>query len=474
MHLTATTPFALVLCITILWLGPARGLSAMFATLPFGSAAAVNISGLGSVFLAEVAMVALGLSVLLSGAKGRDIVALLHPRGAGLPLLLLMIATGIGALFLPRINANLTEVFTLVRQADGATISLGPLHPTGSNTGQFFRFALAGLAFAVVALTMMRFATARAIRNAVIWASFVHIGLAILDLSGPLVGLNILSYVRNAYVAILDDQVLLGVRRLIGGFSEPSAFGIYTIGLFGFWLRIWFDAPRSLLASFMLLVLVGLLVRSTSTAAYFGLALYTLVFFAWQLRTTAKDTGAAALYVVLSLFIPLVVGGLVLSFQLVPAVADFLDTIVLQKMQSTSGNERLAWNLQALQNFADTYGLGVGIGSLRASGWPFAVLGSLGLVGTIVYLWFLLVLFRARFNSSVRHQADGQVLAAIQSGCLAVFLLSFSILPQPNLGFAFFAMAGLAAGIHLRDLNERWRTQQAWFAQLPAFKSRRV
>lgn len=470
MQLTATTPLAMALCLAILCLGPGRGLVLACAALPFGSAAAVNLSGLGSVFIAELAILTLGLSALLKGAKGKDVLAIMHPRSAGLPLMFLIISTGIGALFLPRINAGLTEVYTLVRQADGATLALRPLWPAGTNIGQYFRFLLAGLAFGILAVTMMRFGSGQAARQAVLAASIVHLVLSALDLVAPLIGVNLVGIFRNAYVAILDDQVLLGVRRLIGGFPEPSAFGIYTIGLYGFWLRIWFGAPRSPLAFVMVVILIALLIRSTSSAAYFGLAVYTLIFLLWQLRSVARSSRAVVLYVALTFLVPLLMGGCVLAYQFVPALSDFANTIIFDKMTSASGSERMEWNLQALQNFAETYGMGAGIGSVRASGWAFAVLGSLGILGAVLYIWFLGMVFFAR----IKTVAGREVLSALQSGCAAILLLSLTILPQPNLGLAFFLMAGMVTGLHLRHVAQSDQHRPLWSSQEVLFCTSRV
>jgi hypothetical protein len=452
MHFTATTPLACVLCLAILYLGPARGMVALFATLPLGSAAAVNLSGLGSVFVSELALLALFASVFVNGANSRDVFRVLHPHSAGLPLLCLVCVAGLGAVFLPRVNAGLTEVFMLIRQGEGATLAVRPLHATGSNIGQFLRFLLAAFGFLAAALVMMRFAAPGRIMQAFVVASGVHIALALLDLTGPLTGLNPLEHLRNAYVEILDHQTLNGLRRLIGGFPEPSAFAIYTIGLYGFWLRVWFGTPRSFLAFAMVLGMMALLIRSTSTAAYFGLCLYTMLFMLWQARMVLRGGQRAVLCIALTAVLPLVICGAVVTYFMVPALGDFLDTIIFDKMQSASGNERWSWNMQALRNFTQTYGMGAGIGSLRASGWPFALLGSVGALGAMLYAWFLGATLRASHT-------DGDTVAAVQSACLAVLLLSFTILPQPNLGMVFFVMAGVVAGVRLR---RPWPADAGW------------
>ncbi len=462
MQITATTPIACMLCLAILYLGPARSMILVFASLPFGSAAAVNLSGLGSIFMAELAMLTLGLSLLFKRGIDQSLFVVLHPRSPGFPLLLLMITTCIGAVFMPRVFAGQTDVFTLVRQADGATLALRPLQPTGSNLGQFFRFALAGLACVVGMITFMRFATAETVKTAILAASLVHISLSIADLIGPLIGFDLMAPFRNAYVHILDEQVMLGVRRLIGGFPEPSGFGVYTIGLYGFWLRLWFGAPRSKLASFMAIIMALLLVRSTSSAAIIGLSTFTLFLLLWEVRKIARNGPAVIIYAVLTFLIPVLIGVCVVAFQVVPVLSEFASIAIFDKMDSNSGVERMSWNLQAVQTLADTYGIGAGIGSVRASGWAFAVLGSIGFCGTLLYSWFIAATLFVRVQPRSNNDPKPEMTSALQSSCAAIFLLSLTVLPQPNLGLPFFLMAGMVAGLSMAQRADGRQVRPFW------------
>ncbi|MEM6938793.1 MAG: hypothetical protein AAF509_01545 [Pseudomonadota bacterium] len=352
------------------------------------------------------------------------------------------------AAFLPRVFAGATEVFTLVRQADGATLALRPLSASGSNLGQLIRFCLAGLAF-FVALWAIAVSGRHAdhVRHGMIAATLLHIALSIVDLATPYLNASLLSPIRNAYVAVLDDQLLLGVRRLIAGFPEPSAFAIFTIALYGFWLRFWFTAPRPLLPGLLVLLLAALLIRSTSSAAYIGIALYTALFFLWQFRAVFWRRGAMLFYLAALFCLPALSGAVALIYAFVPSVSALFDVIILEKLSSASGTQRMSWNLQALQNFEDTFGFGAGIGSLRASGWPFAVLGSMGLFGLALYLWFCRdVLMRSPENLGIA-QNTWETASALKSSCAALLLLSCTILPQPNLGLTFFLIAGSAVGL---------------------------
>ena len=138
------------------------------------------------------------------------------------------------------------------------------------------------------------------------------------------------------------------------------------------------------------------LLFATSTTAYVGLVLYlTLLYCELLVRMMA---GPVLPQVRLFIFVTPVLLATVL---IVIALNDtswayfqsLLDTFVFNKLNTASGEERSAWNSQALQSFMDTYGFGVGNGSARASSFLIATLAGLGVLGTITFLEFSLLGF---------------------------------------------------------------------------------
>jgi hypothetical protein len=59
--------------------------------------------------------------------------------------------------------------------------------------------------------------------------------------------------------------------------------------------------------------------------------------------------------------------------------------MIVNKVASTSGEERAYWNYRSLQSLYDTAGLGIGLGSSRASSWIIAVLSQLGIAGSLMF-----------------------------------------------------------------------------------------
>ena len=71
-------------------------------------------------------------------------------------------------------------------------------------------------------------------------------------------------------------------------------------------------------------------------------------------------------------------------------VQGVISRLILEKSDSKSGVERLAWAMGGLEALRDSWGLGVGMGSIRGNGLVFVALGSVGIAGTLclgVFLW---------------------------------------------------------------------------------------
>ncbi len=446
MQFVASTPLAMLLCAAILWLGPVRGVWLLFLTMPLGSSAAFNLAGLGTITLTDAAVLSMCLSLLVHRVRLASVLGTLTPGQPGFALILTLLVATLGAVFLPRIFAGDTEVFVIGRQGRAAELMLNPLGPVSSNPGQVFRLTISVAAFVLLATVFRRSGDSRAVLRAVVAASLLHVAVSLADLASGVLGRDPLAMLRTGFVNVLDNQVILGMRRLIGAFSEPSSYAYYTVGLFGFWLRYWFGA-RSAGAAAMLLVVIVLLARSTSSAAWLTATAFLALFAVLQIHRVGRNPRAALLYVSLVCLVPAAAATIALAYSFVPLVSGLLDQLVFGKLETRSGVERMTWNLQALRNFAETYGLGAGMGSLRGSGWLFVTLGSLGTLGTGLYLWFLYSVFLARPAGVAAGGHQALVAASLQSGCAAILLQACLTKPYPNLETPFFAMAGLAVGL---------------------------
>jgi hypothetical protein len=130
-----------------------------------------------------------------------------------------------------------------------------------------------------------------------------------------------------------------------------------------------------------------------------------------------------------------------------PAVSyiqNLADMMVFNKMSTQSGYERSSWNAQALQTFFDTYGFGAGNGSLRASSFPLAVLGSLGIVGAILFGLFFAGVFFAKAQLWNSNRIDDANRQAAKSACVAILITATISNPLTDMGLSFFVFAAIA------------------------------
>jgi hypothetical protein len=75
-------------------------------------------------------------------------------------------------------------------------------------------------------------------------------------------------------------------------------------------------------------------------------------------------------------------------------VSKVFDSVFINKVDSESYRERSLWNDLALQSAKDTYYMGAGWGSVRASSFICSLLGGIGLPGTLLFFYFLYRLAR--------------------------------------------------------------------------------
>lgn len=451
MEFVPSTVLSLLAIVALLAAGPRRGAWLVMAAAPFGAAAAVNLPAVGgaSILMLDLMALALFVQVALSPRGPQHLLGTARLGQPGFWLLLLVLFGLLSGLFFPRVFSGQTEVFSITRPEGRSRIILSPLQPGTGNLTQMFRLGLGMVVFFAFATAFRRGPRADLVLRAMIAATVVHVTLGWADVILHAVGLSeVLDLIRSANYAILSESRMGGLKRMIGGFPEASAYGYFTLALFGFWLQYWLSGGRSRLGLWMLIATVVVLLRCTSSSAYVAAALFVLslagIAFVGRLRRTIPRRAAGIMAIGL---VMVWIGAITLigAYQMVDPFAAYMDGALFDKLEGDSGIERMGWNEQAWRNFVETGFMGAGLGSIRASNWLLACLGSLGLIGTGLFLAFL---------ASVAAQAEaggdperGVVVRGLKAGCLAQFCTALLIVPTPDLGITFFALAGLAAGL---------------------------
>ncbi|SHG85867.1 hypothetical protein SAMN04488044_1453 [Cognatishimia maritima] len=442
-------PFAIAAILVVMFLPPRHGVLVLCFSLPLATFAV-----LGNVLLSDLLVMALCVAIFVQVLLTRRVM-LKTAQGPLVWLALLLLWAGLGAWFMPRIFDHASDVVTL-RQVDGRfVIDSFLLEPSGANATQFVRLVLSAGAFAAIATPRLGADPHRVVLRAVAVATIVHITLSGLDWMGHAFGVPwLMSPVRTLPQAILVNQHYPGLRRLIGGFTEPASFGLFTLGLYAFWLRFALAAWQSLWPALCAVVLGGFAVRSTSAAAMGGFAAITILaalgpggFLHRGFGRGSQRRNAISFGVILFSLAPVLIAGAIVIVQLFPDVRAVLETGLLGKLTSQSATERLGWNAQAIENLKDSFGLGLGIGSARASSWGLSVLANLGLPGALLYGGFLYSVLRHPSGGDRRWNDCTPTIDALRWGCFAILLQSMLTAPFPNLGVPFFVMAGFCVAL---------------------------
>ncbi|ALN72849.1 hypothetical protein [Aureimonas sp. AU20] len=421
-----------------------RGVPALvtlfFCAIPFGSLAAVPPALTAGLTFTPLPIVAalLSLRILMApGQTGFLLHLMLRPRSQAFLFLFLLVCI-LTTLIMPRLFAG--EILVVpVRAIEGP---LAPLYPSTQNVSQ-----LAYLTISIVtALTVsvgLRDARSRSLLpRAILMGCLVTIGTGILDFANSFVPLDaLLDAFRTATYALLVDAEVLGARRVVGLMPEASAFGSTCVVLLAllFFARRAFSPgdPLRVLALPACAILAVFAVLSSSSAAYAGLGIFMgAVGLEWLWRLVRFDPGTMdhlTVEAIVALLAVVVVVALVL-FQpaLIDRIGFVLDDILVSKTTSSSFEERSMWTRTAWEALGSSWGLGIGVGSARASNFWVALASNTGYLGAFLFAAFVICCYLRR-----RPLGDKQGAALLTSGrwaLLPTFLIGILIGTSPDFG----------------------------------------
>jgi hypothetical protein len=381
-------------------------------------------------------------------------------------MLLLACWAVISACILPRLLAGEVDIVPVDRTVLTTSLTV-PLRPVSGNLTQS-GYAL-GSAFAFMAFRALlrKPGRIRAFGQAILLVTALNFTAAIINLVEFYAGIpSILAFVRNGNYTQFNNDVSSGLVRIQGTFYETSMFATFTIPLFAFCSSWWLSDRKARIPGLLALLSLLLLLLSTSGTAYIGLALYLSLLgvrMLWQaygsgflprLPTLVMSGGALVL---------LIGGAFVLELPITERVIDFFEYTIAGKMSSESGQVRAAWNLQAWRNFVETGGLGVGMGSARASSFVMVVLSNLGAPGAILFSAFL---YKVLTGPSRLPAEDALIPRAAREATLAGLIAAAMATTVFDLGVAFYGFAAACTVIPLPDEQPVYRVRpesvRAW------------
>jgi hypothetical protein len=451
------TPLLALLLWPGLWRSAHQALALALVCCVFGATAGVLLGG-SPVLLSVCAM----LPVLWHAARapgGVDVDA--GPRVDGgwrLPPGALALAALWGwallvTVFVPRLFEGSTEVIGIVPRGRGIANDLVPLAAQRGNLNQLAYLSFALLTLLAVARLLATPQRRHAFADALLLMAGVNLAVTLLQALYLYAGVpNLLGGLANAGYAIHLGGSVGGLQRLSGGFAEPSGFAAFTLAAHAVCRALARQGHRRPLASALSLGSLAALLLSTSTTAYVGLALLYAGYGAFALgrlllQPRQVQLGAGAVLAwgagVLGL------AALLLSPGLVDGLAGLAQGTLFGKLDSASGMERGFWNARAWISFTETFGLGVGIGSTRASSYLLVLLSNVGIVGTLLFALFLWqTAGRALHTAPAAPEgaaAGSAAPVAAAHGMLALLAAASVSATVFDLGLLFYLLAGAAA-----------------------------
>lgn len=434
-----------------------------FGILPFGTLAIVppqltgNLSLVGSSMTAAL-IVARQFLLYRNGLQSLGKRAL---RGDGLVLLLFWGVGLVVTFFAPRLFAGQIDI---VPMTVSDFMEIMPLTPTKQNFSQFAYISVS--VFSVFAFAQIfRSPKIRPLLiRGIMFSSTITVITGILSYLSSFLPIDrFLDIFKTAQYAILDRATLSdGTLRITGLMPEASSFGSLTLTLLSclYFLRRMIDDRVQMLRANMLVVAMAiLLVMSTSSGGYVGIGvLVGLIGLDWFTRVFRIARPKFLVRGVhLEFFLALAGLGFVAAALMIapnmfdPAIAR-IDEMVFNKTETGSYIERSMWTSSSFEAGLDSYLIGVGLGSTRASNFAVSIFASTGILGFLLYFGFVI---RLMLRSAPANDPYGQMMcSALQWSFFPPFIVSLLIATTPDFGvfeaLRFGVLLALTQGLAVR------------------------
>ena len=438
-----------LLCLQLGYLATATTL--IVATL-FGAAAAILI-GSANIQPAHLFLAFLAATTLTRGhERASAINAIVFPM-PGFWLMCLVIYGVSTGFLMPRLMQGSMQIFPVGTSEYTTTASTIPLGPVSGNFTQGLYLVADLLCFTMIVAIASTRAGFAAVTSAVIVYSVGNALFALVDLATYASGTQwLMDFMRNAQYSLHIEEEISGLKRIVGSFPEASTFARSTLGILSFTGTLWLCGRRPVLTGALALISLALVILSTSAAGVAGTLPVLLILYVTGLSRSGFHPSRPYSSAV-ALCAPLLVIAVFLAIQFSDDAAEpirrYIDAVIFSKSDSSSGIQRGAWNTLGLQNFFDSYGIGVGLGTVRTSSLPVALLSNVGVPGTIFYVLFVLsALGRSR---GTPRSAWADVRLAARNACLGLTIGDTLVATTLEQGLLFYVLAGIACAEPERD-----------------------
>jgi len=441
----------LPLCL-IWWSKPDRLLALIMFTGLFPAASVVALGSLGiqpSLAPALAFMSYVVLQYLLRARYSGDRDAL---QGS-VPFLLVVAWTVAGSMLLPRLFADAVLVWPQKNDSVGARVLL---QPTFGNITQDCYLFLNAAVFLLAACYM----TKRSFRIGQVYTVYIYggwflVGVCFWQMAHRLAHIPFPEtlFYSNPSWAILNTQMAGPVPRINATFTEPAACASYLSGVIfsAIWLTV--RGYRRPAVVWLIPAAILALMITTSTTGFAALAIGAMLLPAYALLSGSMNLfGRLAKLAMLGLGVAGV--GVLVLLTVAPNIGPAAMAVVqgtASKQDSDSYRERSQADHDSMVLGLETFGLGAGWGSNRASSLiPSLVstIGYFGVAGLLTADWLIL-----RNAMRMRHRAPQSREGMVIDGMVAALLgrIVAACLSGPTLGMPdFYLMMALVVAATVR------------------------
>lgn len=249
-------------------------------------------------------------------------------------------------------------------------------------------------------------------------------------------------YSNKTYV-IFPAYKLNGVWRLNSTFTEASAmagFMVVGIALLG-WTVMTRPLRWGRTLCFALMLLATLMTQSSVGYATLILLFVIggIIYIRHLYRGGALSHGKVAIAII---GLAAIIGVWCVSGSAVDTVQKVVRATLFEKQNSDSYRDRALTHETALQTLSDTYYIGAGWGSIRASGLLYVLLGETGVLGLALFFTLIGSLFVPLFRRRDGSQSMSAAHVELESG---------PSLPAALFAILMFLVTMVAAGSELGD-----------------------
>jgi hypothetical protein len=329
-------------------------------------------------------------------------------------------------------------------------VATTPLEWSMSNAAQAGYLILNSVFLIYVMWRSTEFCYIDQLASAFVWCGAIASAVGAYQLAAHVLGFPFPAEIFNSNAGWqqLVSQKVAGAWRVSATFNEPSSAGIFFAAWTTYLLFLTMDR-RSATGVLWVLFWCGIvmLILTTSTTGYITAFILIALLISRELSTL---TIKGYINEKLLLTFAAIATALCAATLLIPNFHQLLSEILWYKSQSHSGRERHSTILVALDVAAQTFGLGVGLGSNRPSGMLFYILSNVGLPGSVLIIGLISATRRMFVSAMGAADTSSKIQAYTRSAAwaLAMYCVAMCIsgadISSPHLWILWSLVLGFA------------------------------